>query len=400
MPRILGVLTLLLFLPGVYLTVADLTPPHQEDFGAYYVAARALEGGLSPFDAQVADRVAVAAGVEYHSPYIYPPLLALLLRPLAALPYRAAAAIWFALSAGALLAALWLLRPVVQLPWRIYGLVCAAAFFLPPVHHTLQHGQVTNFLLLLIVAGAVGGTGAAVWMGIAAALKVFPATLAVVYALSGRVAALVAMVASAAVLTLVGALAEPGATADFIRRVGPELAVERRLAPNNQSVEAVMARWFETHWFVTPVIHAPVAGRIASHVIAAIVIGLTLWALATARREDGAMVQVVRVSLVVAATLIVSPIVWDHYYVLLLLPAAVLYRASGDRVVQLLLLAGAVLLFSHRYWPLTFAMKSPLFMSEGLAGVGVLWIALLKVLSYDRVCAVKASPLATRLSAT
>jgi hypothetical protein len=182
--------------------------------------------------------------------------------------------------------------------------------------------------------------------------------------------------------------------------VGPELAVERRLAPNNQSVEAVMARWFETHWFVTPVIHAPVAGRIASHVIAAIVIGLTLWALATARREDGAMVQVVRVSLVVAATLIVSPIVWDHYYVLLLLPAAVLYRASGDRVVQLLLLAGAVLLFSHRYWPLTFAMKSPLFMSEGLAGVGVLWIALLKVLSYDRVCAVKASPLATRLSAT
>src|SRR5688572_8575093 len=157
--------------------------PHQEDFGAYYIAARALASGESPFDAQAAARLAAAAGVEHHSPYIYPPLLALALRPLAALPYSAAAAVWFVLSAGALLAALCLLRPFLQLPWRIYGWVCAAVFFLPPVHHTLQHGQITHFLLLLIVSGAVGGAGAAAWVGVAAALKVFPVTLAGVYAL-------------------------------------------------------------------------------------------------------------------------------------------------------------------------------------------------------------------------
>ncbi len=170
----------------------------------------------------------------------------------------------------------------------------------------------------------MGGTGAAAWVGIAAALKVFPATLAAVYALSGRLAALVAMVGSAAVLTLAGALAEPAATADFVRRVGPQLAVERRLAPNNQSVDAVIARWFETHWFVTPVIHAPAAGRIASHLAVATVIGLTLWALWRSLTFAGpmiAMVQLERFSLALVATLIVSPIVWDHYYVLLLLPA-------------------------------------------------------------------------------
>lgn len=114
------------YAPGVYLTLADLIPaPHQEDFGAYYLAARALSNGESPFDAQVAARLAAGEGITHHSPYIYPPLLALVLRPLAVLPYAVAAAVWFVLSAGALLAALWLLRPVVQLPWRVYGWMCA-----------------------------------------------------------------------------------------------------------------------------------------------------------------------------------------------------------------------------------------------------------------------------------
>lgn len=400
--RILCALVAVLFVPGIYLTLADLLPaPHQEDFAAYFVAARALTGGESPYDAHAANRAATRAGVEHHSRYIYPPLLAVLLRPLTALPYRAAAAVWFALSAGALLGSLYLLRPIVGLPWRVYGWVCAAVFFLPPVHHTLQHGQITNFLVLLIVAAAGASRGRAVdagWIGAAAALKVFPVTLAIVYGFSGHLAALAALVTALAILTLAGGLAAPVATADFIARVGPQLALDPPLAPNNQSLGAVAARWFETHWFVTPIIHAPAAGRFASYVGTVIVIGLTLRALLTVRRERSAAVQPVRLSLVVAATLIVWPIVWDHYYVLLLLPVAVLYQRSGDTTVRLLLLAGAVLVLAHRYWPLAFAMKSPLFMSAGLAGVVVMWIALLKVLRYDRVCAVRPQPSVTKPS--
>jgi hypothetical protein len=398
--RILLALIFLLFLPGVYVTVADLTPaPHQEDFGAYYLAAKALVNGESPFDKDAASRLAAASGVEQHSPYIYPPLLAVVLRPLAALPYRAASAIWFVLSAAALLAALTLLRQVVQLPWRSYRWVCAATFFLPPVHHTLQHGQITNFLLLMIVAAALDRPGGSAWAGVAAALKIFPATLSVVYALSGRFARMAVMAASAAALTLAGALAEPAATADFVRRVGPELALERRLAPNNQSLDAVMSRWFEAQWFVEPLINAPAAGRFVSRLAAAAVVGLTLWALVVIRREDDVSVQLERFSLVLAATLIVSPIVWDHYYVLMLLPVATLYRGSRDQTIRLLLLVGVAFLFSHRYWPIMFAFKNPVFMSLGLAGVVVLWIALLKLVSYDRVCAAKRLPSVTRPSA-
>jgi hypothetical protein len=208
------------------------------------------------------------------------------------------------------------------------------------------------------------------------------------------------MVGSAVMLTVAGALAEPAATVDFVRRVGPQLALERRLAPNNQSLDAVVSRWFDEQWFVEPLIRAPSAGRVISRAAAAAVAGLTLWTLIRIRRARSAAVQADRFALVLTATLIVSPIVWDHYYVLLLLPAATLYRGSRDRTIQLLLLAGVAFLFAHRYWPLMFATKSPLFMSEGLAGVIVLWIAQLKLLSYHRVCAATPSPSAARRSAT
>ena len=398
--RILGAPILLLFLPGVYFTLADLLPaPHQEDLGAYFVAARALIAGESPYDRAAAVRLAATAAVEHHSPYIYPPLLALMLRPLASLPYPVAAAVWFALSAAALLAGLCLLRPVVRLPWPIYIWVCLAAFFLPPVHHTLQHGQITNFLFLLIVAGALRKPGSAAWLGIAAAVKVFPATLGIVYAVGRRFAALATMGVCAAVLTVGGALAESAATADFFARVGPQLALDRPLAPNNQSLDAVLARWFETHWFVTPVIHAPAIGRIGAYAGTAIVVVATVWAMFAPRRRQNAAQELVGFSAALAATLIISPIVWDHYYVLLLLPIAVLYQHRHDGDVTPLLLTGAVLLLAHRYWPITFPLKSPLFMSSGLCGVVALWIALLKVLSYDRVCAVRPRPPGTEPSA-
>ena len=399
--RIFVALIVLLFLPGVYLTLADLIPaPHQEDFGAYYVAARAMSTGDSPYDPIAAARLAEASGVAQYSPYIYPPLLALMLRPLAALPYSAAAAIWFVMSAAALLAALWLLRPVAGLPWRTYRWLMAAAFFLPPVHHTLQHGQINHVLLLLVAGGAVGGAGSAAWVGLAAALKVFPATLGGAYISSGRITALAMAIAGGAFTTLAAWFVAPAASLEFVARVLPQLAADRRLAPNNQSIYAVMARWFEPLPFVTPIVDAPDAGRLAASAIALAVVAITIRALVVVRMVKGEMIDISRLSLVLAATLIVSPLTWDHYYVLLLLPAAGLYRSSSDdRSVRTLWLAGVVLLLSHRYWPLMFAMKSPLFMSSGVAGVIVLWVALLKALSYDRVCAVKPRPSDTSLSA-
>jgi hypothetical protein len=182
-------------------------------------------------------------------------------------------------------------------------------------------------------------------------------------------------------------------------RVGPQLAADRRLAPNNQSVFAVLARWFEAHWFVTPIVNVPAVGLSLSYAVVAVVAGITIRALWCIRAVEDPLVDIARISLVLTATLIVSPIVWDHYYVLLLLPGAVLYRNADDDADRRLLLTAVVLLLSHRYWPLMFSFKSPLFMSSGLAGVALLWIALLKLVRYDRVCAARPSPSAVSPSA-
>src|SRR5919108_4061569 len=88
----------LLLAPGIVLTAADLFPlPPQIDFSAYYLAARALRAGMDPYDPQVLAQLASSAGVSAYTPYIYPPLLAVIVMPLAALPYQSAAAIWLTL---------------------------------------------------------------------------------------------------------------------------------------------------------------------------------------------------------------------------------------------------------------------------------------------------------------
>ena len=72
--------------------------PDQLDFGAYYVAARLINADLPLY--QPSSASSAAAGVDQipHSGYIYPPFFAAVLRPLAALPYRAAEGLWFGLN--------------------------------------------------------------------------------------------------------------------------------------------------------------------------------------------------------------------------------------------------------------------------------------------------------------
>lgn len=77
-----------------------------------------------------------------------------------------------------------------------------------------------------------------------------------------------------------------------------------------------------------------------------------------------------------AATLILLPVVWDHYYVLLLLPLAVIY-GSAERRFGRLALIGVVFLLFHRYWRLTLNTGYAPILSFGLAGVMAVWAAVI-----------------------
>jgi alpha-1,2-mannosyltransferase len=124
-------------------------------------------------------------GVDIWEKHLYPnpPIMALILKPLAALPPRPAAQAWFVLkTALLLLSAVWIFRmlnrPDQPFPGWAQAVVVYAS--LKPIEGDLVHGNVNLFILFLVTAGLVafqrGRDGmAGLILGLATACKVTPA---------------------------------------------------------------------------------------------------------------------------------------------------------------------------------------------------------------------------------
>lgn len=130
------------------MTYASEVLPLGGDARAYLAAARAITHGQSPIGANGAQFLPEAQGDI--PVYLYPPFLALLLVPLAGLPYPAALYLWVALVAATTALLIYLLRPLVGWPVAIAGVL----FFLP-TWESLWLGQV-NALIAVLVAVMLG----------------------------------------------------------------------------------------------------------------------------------------------------------------------------------------------------------------------------------------------------
>jgi hypothetical protein len=163
---VMAVAAILYAQDGIWPVVPQLAE-RPSDFENYYLAARNLAAGESPF--------AVAR-------YDYPPIIAFVLWPLAQLSYEAARWVWFLVSHGCILGA-------AVLSWKALGRDRLAAGVVALVWScggTLQEnlalGQVNPVLLLLIAYALFGGVGGwprgASWaLGAAIAAKLWPAAL-------------------------------------------------------------------------------------------------------------------------------------------------------------------------------------------------------------------------------
>jgi hypothetical protein len=146
----------------VWNIIPQLSRP--SDFTLYYAAARDILAGRSPF---------VTEG------YIYPPLLASLLTPLAALSYVAARWVWFLVSQLCLLSAAWLMWKHMGRDWTA---ACSIAFvwvFGGAAVESLALGQLgPPLVLLLVIAYTQRGWQPAAAAGFGLALKFIPGVLA------------------------------------------------------------------------------------------------------------------------------------------------------------------------------------------------------------------------------
>jgi hypothetical protein len=267
------------------------------DFRVFYGAAEAVLDGESPYHDPEDESAVVARG------YVYPPITALAVVPLTALPVEVAGLLVMALLVGAALAIPYVLG---VRDWRCYGLL----LLWPPVISAVQTGTVTLLLALgaalawryrsrtAIASAAVGAT---------LSLKLILWPLLVWQAATRRLLSAVAALAVGALLAL-GSWAAIGFTGlreypDGLRRLQDVVELDSYtlyVVALDAGASSTVARG---SWLA-----------VGLAVLAAVVI--------VARRGDERRAFV----LAIASALLLSPIVWLHYFALLAVVVALARR--------------------------------------------------------------------------
>jgi hypothetical protein len=284
-----------------------------KDFGfdlrQFWQGGRDVVDGVSPYPSRALLDTASASldprGIQHVFRFPYPAGSAVALAPLALLPFHAAAVLLCVVSTAAVAVSLWLLN---VRDWRCYG----ATFGSIAVITAIRLGTMTPVLLLAAALAwryrdrrwAVGAAVAA-----AVVLKVFLWPLIVWLAATRRFAAAGIAAASAILFTLVAwsAIGFAGLH-DYPRLV-------RRLT------DVVADRGFSLAALASDL----GAGRNASYALVWIVGGLVLLAaVGVARGADGDRRAF---ALAITASILLTPIVWLHYFALLVAPIAIWRRS-------------------------------------------------------------------------
>jgi hypothetical protein len=296
-------------------TVILLVPvlPGGSDFTAYHEAARNILAGQSPFRT---------------GGYIYPPLLAFALTPLAPLSYANARYVWFGLSQVCLLTAGWLI-------WRAMGknwLAAASVAFVWALGQAAQEnlawgqpGSELTLLAALAMTQAVDGKDrrAALAVASGAALKVFPAVWAALFllrrqwsrlAISAGVAALLVALPWLLVTCCLDGPRAPGATDTWsgtpsVLSWGIPSVVLRALDPPVRG--GPLPRDWDTQ---LPDLRLPPSHRWSSIAAACATLAGGLAMLAAALRRNPSLRQDgFAVAALISLSLAASPVCWYHY---------------------------------------------------------------------------------------
>lgn len=396
---------------GFLATLPRLIPvPYQYDFTAYYVAGRVLNNNDPLYQAEPMIQAAKYSDVPVFTPYLYPPVVAALFRPLAALPFDFASSLWYIFNLICLVASVYTLLRIMHYNRTLTIPVSFAALTLSPVFLTLLNGQITALLLLLLVLAYYLSSSpnsdfkkdviAGMLVGIATALKLYPGLIGVFYLIHRKIASLIAMIITIIIMFMIGIIAGEGLpnTIYWLSQILPntsQLLPHPFLSPSNQSVFAVVERLFSLNQVsysldndssivttIYPLYNSPQLGNFLAYLLAGVILLLSLaWPVIRLRRCKSSVPLLADFALLLIAIVLVTPVVWGHYYILLLPAVFILIKHSRNlRLLRLVLLLAGILIELERYWrwivqPLP--VNSAIFASLGFSGTLLLWIALL-----------------------
>lgn len=304
--------------------------------------------------------------------FTYPTFAALLMAPMAVVPWGVAVAVHVVLTAGATLAVLyWLAKPVVDRlrwpAWFGWSLVVILTAAFEPVRETFSFGQINLILLFLVLADvrfllAPGRRFAGVGIGLAAAIKLTPGIFVLYLLVTRRWRAAAVATGAAAAATLVTFAIAPATSRAFwfdalrdTDRVGSLSFI------SNQSLRGVTARLNPDHpstllWLLT--------------VVAAL--ATWYWRVSRARSDLAG-----GIALTAVLGCLLSPVTWVHHLVWLI-PALflMLERALADptRRWRLWFVGGAYLILCSRLvW---FARQHVRGVGSFVYGSAYVWVSL------------------------
>ncbi len=285
----------------------------------------------------------------------HPPASVFILLPLAPLEYRTAHAAWNGISLIAMLVSLGLLigRFGLGLPaWTFFPIL---ALILTSNSFTQQmiQGQLNLLLLLLFTLAWIMHRGnrsfqSGLWMGLAAAVKLFPAFMGLYYLMRRDWRAVAGMAVSFTLLNgLAAGVLGVQTYRDYFGRVVPEVRDGFLDFWPNASISGFWSKLLDApNGHVIPVAYFPALAAALTWLSVLAVTGLAAWKCWRARTEAE---RDVAFAVCMVAMMLVSPITWDHYFMLLVLAWAILWQQLPRRASwRIALLASIIVLGTMR----------------------------------------------------
>lgn len=325
------------------------------DFVQDYAAVVKIGAGRNPYEPYNDVTQQVFGGpahkgelYSFHAPSSLPLLIWLL--PIAKLRgYAGAFLAWGIVSLLALWAVCWLTLSILNVRRAgLAGLLAALALVcLPAVRQCFEEGQ----LNVVVAAGMVGcwaarrtgrSTLAGVMLGCAFALKPIPGLFFLYYAWRRDWHLLASAAATVAALSLVGLMMSGFSGAWMWATVNyPSHANVWPGYPDNGSVRGFFTRIFgPSDWRPRPPLPLPFVSMLLWMVSGGLLTLLALGVAGASMRQPSPAVERneprgdLEIAVLTVLTLLVTPIVWPHYYVVLIMPVAVVATYLGRLILD------------------------------------------------------------------
>jgi Glycosyltransferase family 87 len=319
-----------------------LHPPYTEqqfcyrDFSQDWLSARSFLAGAPIYESlqtsvrrSFADRGAgFPVTLRYNA---HPPGAVVLALSFALLDYRTAFWAWTVASLAALIASLALLSQMFAGTIWNWALLPATCLIITsyPLRESLYMGQSNCVLLLLVTSACFAQRRGAAWsagafLALATYLKLFPGLFFLALLLKRDYKSFTAGLVWLTGLVLLGVLVlGVQNNLDYVFRVGPAVSHDHVLHSHNHSLPGLWRKLFNPGKpTYTPLLRSSALERIALWGTWSGVIFL-LWQTTREERHDADGMATFAVTTV--AMVLMSPVAWNHYFLMLLLPIAWLH---------------------------------------------------------------------------